>query len=137
MLDVRRVADRVAEIVDAVDQRVLGNLEALLAGPQQEIGDKRRQPETGIIAIGRPQAKGARARLAIDQSFHGLLHALIQFTIDILRADTEIAQIQQRQGAAYRLFGAAIGVAVEIADKPRDIEFRQRTDRERHRRGAR
>ena len=35
------------------------------------------------------------------------------------------------------MLGAAIGVAVEIADEARDIEFRQGADRERHRRGAR
>ena len=134
--DVRRVAHHVADIVEGCHQRVFRHVEALFAGPQQEVGDIGREPQARVVAIGRPQAEGARARLAVDEAGHGLLHPVFQFAVDLLLVHAKIAEVEQRQGAAHRLLGAAIGIAVKIAHQACRIELRQRAHRERHRGGA-
>ena len=85
VLDLRRIADAVAQIVDGGGQRLDRHLEALLARPQQEVGDVGGEPE--ILAIAVPQAEGAGGILARQETLHGIgdAHSDVGVEVDLVR----------------------------------------------------
>ena len=100
---------------------VLAHDVAGLLGPRQEVGDVAGQPH---VAVGRtPDAEGAGAILHLEHARDGAVDALAQQRVGgEAHALGHVVDVEQRQGAAGRLLGAAVGVAVERGEDARHVE---------------
>ncbi len=136
LLEVLRVGDEVLQPVERLAEALRVDGEALLLGARQEVGDVAREPE--IAVAGAPDAEGAGAVLHLEHVVDGLLHALLEL---LVRRDAELAGhrvgIEERQRAAHRLLGAAVGIAVERGQQSGDVEGRGGADAQVDARAAR
>ena len=106
-------AHLVAEIVERIAHRLLGHGVALLLGAQQEVRDVGVEPE--VAGVERtPEAEAAARGLVAEEARDRVLDPLVE-RIVVAHAEHlgDVVEIEQRQGAAGDLLGAAIGVAVE------------------------
>ena len=89
-LHVRRIADAVAQIIQRLGEGAFRHREALLAGPEQEVGHERRKPQVVVLAARRPQAEGAVGTLAVDQLRHAVGQALLDIAVKHAFARLEV-----------------------------------------------
>ncbi|MCY1224512.1 hypothetical protein D9M72_366730 [compost metagenome] len=129
VLGIGVVADAVLQVFKRLDHRGLRHVVLLFAGAGEEIGDIGVEPEIAITRA--PEAETARRRLigkyAIDRLLHPFRHAFVVGETGLLG---ELAEVEQRQRAARRLLGAAIGVAIERHQQRRHIEGGRTRDAE-------
>ena len=127
LLQVDVVGERVLQVGERLQHRLARHVVVLLAGPRQEVGDVGIEPH--VAGARRPQAEAAGRRLVVQHAVDGVLDAAVQ--VGILRQAGGLGQlgdIEQRHGAAGRLLGAAIGVAVERHHQRRHVEGRRLRD---------
>ena len=111
-LEVLRVADEVLQPVERLVEGLLAHDVAGLLGPRQEVGDVAGEPHVAVRRT--PDAEGARAVLHLEHAGDRAVDALAQGHVGgEPHALGHVVDVEQRQGAARRLLGAAVGVAVE------------------------
>ena len=104
-------------------KRLLAHRVAGFLGARQEVGDVAGQPH---VAVGRaPDAEGAGGVLHLEHALDGAVDALAHLRVagqpDALG---HVVDVEQRQGAARRLLGAAVGIAVERGEDARHVQAR-------------
>ncbi len=124
-------------MVERVVEAELRHREIAFAGAGEEVGDKGVQPEIVGALIGGPQAEGAVGALARHLLVDGRLDAAVEVGIDGEMLHTgEPVGVEQRHGAAHRLLGATIGVALQRLQHRGRVDGAERRHAERQRAGA-
>jgi hypothetical protein len=115
------VGERIVEVVERLAERHVGHVVVELARPGEEVGDVGVEPQVALAR--RPQPEAARRRLVEQHPVDGALDPLAQLRIGRDAAHPrQFAQVEQRQGLARRLLGAAVGKAVERQKQRGDVE---------------
>ena len=135
---VGRVDHLVAQMVERLVEALLRHGERPFARPRQEVGDESVEPKIVAVAVGRPQAEGAARVLPRHLPVDRLFQTPVEIGVDREMFERrQLIGVEQRHGAADRLFGAAIGVTVERLQDRRGVERAERRSRDRDRSGAR
>jgi hypothetical protein len=115
------IGQAVAQIVQGQLEGDLGHGVACLPGAGEEVGDIGVQPE--IVTTGPPEPKATVRPLITDEIGDGLLDTWPRLPLATQAGGQgDLVQVEERQGAAGNLLGAAEGIAIQGLEQTRQVQ---------------